>query len=227
MQQQNIEPVMSLFAKLRKTFESTLKNLGMESEPALTAAEDMLRTEIAPTLAYLDAPRHPMAPSLFICAMHLAVFKTVRSQDVDSHTYGVAMLDSLAAAPAQPEGSPPPTLDGPGTHAGEFQVDVLEVDDARGYGRSTLPAAPYATCSGSTTPCPWYPTCAPAMTWSAIRTTRACGAQAQLRWVRISVTSATRNVNRPCVSRSNSRIRFCTARSTVLRSSAVLRSKMN
>jgi hypothetical protein len=63
------------------------------------AAMDEVRTcfaQLAPTLAYRDNPRHPMAMSVNSCAASLATYLVLRVRGVDVHKFGQAIHAAYA-----------------------------------------------------------------------------------------------------------------------------------
>lgn len=55
--------------------------------------------ERIPELAYANNPGHPMASSAYFCHANLAIYLALRVRDIDAHTFGAAMLQSLRQVP--------------------------------------------------------------------------------------------------------------------------------
>ena len=142
---QGVQTVMAFFDRGASGLAKSIKNLVPDPEATVGKAREQLE-EIAPTLAYIDQPDHPMANSLFYCAINLAVYLKLRDQAVDAHAYGEAMLRHLETLPApsgaadgdEASGADGGARDwsGPGTHPGEFVVENVAADEsefARGF----------------------------------------------------------------------------------------------
>ncbi len=56
------------------------------------------RPHLCDTL-YIDKPRHPLAPALFICSVNLSLYLALKKRGVDVHAFGSAMLTGLTRAP--------------------------------------------------------------------------------------------------------------------------------
>ena len=57
--------------------------------------------DMLPSMAYVDKPRYPLAPALFICSVNLSLYLALKQRGVDVHAFGSAMLNGLARAPIQ------------------------------------------------------------------------------------------------------------------------------
>jgi hypothetical protein len=130
--QDGVDVVLDMFARGRPEIEGIVQELVADPEVLTEEAWQVFRN-IAPDLAYLDAPHSALARALFFCAMHLAVYVALRERGVDVHAYGAAMLSELASQPARspgdaesaPAGDNTAWARGTGTHPGEFVVEVL------------------------------------------------------------------------------------------------------
>ncbi len=122
------------FERGRERLADLVAPLSDDVEGTIDEAANTYRKMI-PDMAYADCPDHPMAPSLIYCCINLAVYLALKDGGVDVHTFGKAMLDQLATFPAteRTEGERP-DFTGPGTHPGEFVVEVLEPDDSFAWG---------------------------------------------------------------------------------------------
>ncbi len=137
MSGEGVAQVLTLFERSRNMLTGLVAPLADDPATVIETARGELEA-MAPTLAYLDAPRSGLANALFFCAIHLAVFRVLREQRVSAHRYGAAMLDALAQLPPGADAEPPSDPDwakGPGTHAGEFDVELVpgEAPDSWGY----------------------------------------------------------------------------------------------
>ena len=96
--------------------------------PALQNYQEMLED-----CAYTDAPGGAFGRSFFTCLVFLALYQTVRDA-VDVHQLGAAMLEQMRSNMREfdARANGPVTMDvaSPGTHPGEFQVEVVEVNDS-------------------------------------------------------------------------------------------------
>lgn len=80
-------------------------------------------------MVYIDNPRDPMASSLFICTINLALYLALKSKGVGVHEFGTAMLAGLAQAPIQP----PPVPDTDEGCAGFTEMaNASQIDPAPG-----------------------------------------------------------------------------------------------
>jgi len=139
-QQDNLDHVLSYFGRERKQLQKIVAALVEDAAAVSSVMEQAQETyaEISADTAYLDQPDHEMAGSLFYCNLNLAVYLALRPLGIGAHEFGGAVLHNLASAPLPPaevpqdDGSSEP---GPGTHAGEFEVEVVVSDDsASGWG---------------------------------------------------------------------------------------------
>jgi len=134
-QQDNLAQVLSYFGRERKQLHkmvTTLVEAAADAEAVMAEAQEIYAAISADT-AYLDDPGHSMAASLFYCNLNLAVYLALRPLGVGVHEFGNAVLANLAAAPLPPAEVPEEgdaDFAGPGTHPGEFEVEVVSADDA-------------------------------------------------------------------------------------------------
>lgn len=71
---------------------------GLVDDPE-AAVEDAARRfeEMIPGLAYLDAPDHPMADSLYQCSTALALYLALADRGIDVHDFGAAFHKAMTA----------------------------------------------------------------------------------------------------------------------------------
>jgi hypothetical protein len=136
-QQDNLAQVLSYFGRERKQLHKIVAALvedAAAAEAVMAEAQEIYAAISADT-AYLDDPGHSMAGSLFYCNLNLAVYLALRPLGVGAHEFGNAVLANLATAPlphaeVPEEGNSNADFAGPGTHPGEFEVEVVPSDDA-------------------------------------------------------------------------------------------------
>ncbi len=98
----DIEAVRGQFAGMRPGYEMiAARFVGDPGDVVDEAAA--LYDRMVPDLAYLDAPDHPMADSLFKCAMTLAVYLALKDRGVDVHDFGATVVEMFAMVPAPPD----------------------------------------------------------------------------------------------------------------------------
>lgn len=127
-----MNPILALFDDDR-SIRALLADLVDDVDAACAATREHLE-EMAPASAYLDTPDSPLARALFFCTIHLAAYKAAAPQGVDAHAYGAAMLEQLSQQQPAPQPVPDDaelaaSFAGPGTHPGEFQVELAERGD--------------------------------------------------------------------------------------------------
>ncbi len=125
-----MDAITRLFDAQEASLRSLLAGIVEDPDAACAAAREQLAA-LAPESAYLDAPDNPLAQALFFCTLHLAVYLAVKPLGVDAHRYGSAMLEQLRQLDVQPLPSPTDeqlaaNFRGPGTHPGEFEVEVAD-----------------------------------------------------------------------------------------------------
>ena len=128
-----MQAIIKLFDAQEAAFRSLLAGIVDDPDAACAATREQLES-LAPESAYLDAPDNPLAQALFFCSLHLAAYLAVKPLGVDAHRYGSAMLEQLQQLDLQPLPSPTDeqlaaNFRGPGTHPGEFVVEVADRSD--------------------------------------------------------------------------------------------------
>ena len=125
-----MQVILDIFDGDRGSVKELLAAIVEDPDAACDATRAQLEA-LAPQSAYLDAPDSPLARALFFCTIHLAADLADRPLGVDAHAYGKAMLEQLSRMQLQP--LPTPTdaelsanFQGPGTHPGEFQVELAD-----------------------------------------------------------------------------------------------------
>ena len=127
-------------------------NMVSGSDPAITeftrdpaAALDRARVNLeamTDSLAYLDNPTHPMAGSMFFCAVMLAMYKSLEDEGVTAHQYGARMLkvirDQGNRQPA-PDEAPAVLVEAAeesqsSAKPNEFVFEILEGNEDYAYG---------------------------------------------------------------------------------------------
>lgn len=83
----------------------------VDDAEAVVAEAEARYEEMIPSMAYVDAPTHPMASALFDCTALLALYLVLAPRGVDVHAFGSEMLRSAEAfladsAPEDREMSP-------------------------------------------------------------------------------------------------------------------------
>jgi len=129
---ENLALVLGYFDRERTQMQRIVAGLVDDVDAVLDHAQEIY-AELSADTAYLDAPTHPLAGSLFYCNLNLAVYLALQPYGIDAHQFGCAVLAHLttaplppAAVPEQDENAPPA---GPGTHPGEFVVQRVEPED--------------------------------------------------------------------------------------------------
>ncbi len=128
--EQGVQVVLDMFDGQRAAMRELLADVVDDADAAYAASRAALEA-LAPDSAYLDAPQSPLASALFFCTFHLAAYLAVRTHGVDAHTYGKAMLEQLARLelsplPGRTDEELAADFQGPGTHPGEFEVEVVD-----------------------------------------------------------------------------------------------------
>jgi hypothetical protein len=128
----------------RKFFDASLSNPDFITQ--FTDEPERVLEEVSeaydgliPDMPYVETPRHPMAGSMYFCALMLAIHLALRPRGVDVHTLGGAMLKMVADVnqqrPATAETEPGYSMIEASKasleHAGEneFVFEVLESND--------------------------------------------------------------------------------------------------
>lgn len=75
--------------------------------------------QLVPLMPYADDPKHPMAGSMFFCAMMLAIYLPLRSRGVDVHDFGRRALTMIGHVNRQ---NPAPAT----TEAGEKLIEAAK-----------------------------------------------------------------------------------------------------
>ena len=73
---------IGLYEKGRDSLARSVEHL-VDDAPSTVARGEEIFAEIAPTLAYLDAPHNPLARALFYCAINLSLYKALAEQGID------------------------------------------------------------------------------------------------------------------------------------------------
>ena len=94
--------VRGQFAGMRRGYQMIAARF--VDDPEAVVDEAAARYDrMVPDLAYLDEPDHPMADSLFKCAMTLAVYLALKDRGVDVHDFGSTVVAMFAMVPAPPD----------------------------------------------------------------------------------------------------------------------------
>ncbi len=127
----NTSAVLEFFQQRRQQLTEFVRAVPADSTAPDAAAvvdqaEDIFAGMVQ-DMAYVDAPRLVMAQALFFCAAYLAVYQVLRKHGTDVHTFGAAVLAQLRDQPGGGfEEGAEPGFESPGTHAGEFVVEVVK-----------------------------------------------------------------------------------------------------
>ncbi len=122
--------VMEYFIRNETRLKGFVSKLVSDVDEVVFAARRRF-AEMLEDCAYLDTPDSPLANALFQCNVNLATYLELKQRGIDVHTYGAAMLDDLRSRVETPppfEGEGMPDLAGPGTHPGEFELELVEGD---------------------------------------------------------------------------------------------------
>jgi hypothetical protein len=122
--------VMNFFESARGGLTSCV--IGLADDPAgvIERAETLLRNDIMDKLAYLDAPSGPLPTALFFSAIHLSVWLALKEVGVDVHDFGAAILSHRDELPPVMDDEVSANwIEGPGTHPGEFQMEMVPDDE--------------------------------------------------------------------------------------------------
>ncbi|MEE2784203.1 MAG: L-2-amino-thiazoline-4-carboxylic acid hydrolase [Pseudomonadota bacterium] len=130
---QGVGHVLSLFDHGRERLSNMIAPLTDEPFAALEEARAIL-VEIAPSLAYLDVPDHPLARALFDCAINLAIYLALKSAGIEVHDFGRALLNNLSMQPAQTqaEAESGQMMDVPAdarAHPGQFKLESVQTEE--------------------------------------------------------------------------------------------------
>lgn len=133
----NTDAPRAVFAFLEPTFERVAAALTEDAAAAVENARQRF-DEIAPSLAYLDEPRHPMALALFSCAGSLALHLALRDAGIDAHQLGQAIHHEFAQLSLPSEGLTKDLIDGAvrsqqESRPGEFVFEVVGSEGDTNY----------------------------------------------------------------------------------------------
>jgi hypothetical protein len=106
---ENEAAVRVLLERIVSNFASLVAGLVTDEDIAVAVgveAQEIVE-EMIPTMAYVDSPRHPMAPSVFFCNASLAVYLALQRRGVDVHEFGAAVLAEMAAQSETPSSANP------------------------------------------------------------------------------------------------------------------------
>lgn len=98
----NVEAVKGQFTGMRRGYQMIAARFVDDPEAVVDKAA-ALYDQMVPDLAYLDEQDHPMADSLFKCAMTLAVYLALKERGVQVHDFGATVLEMFAMVPAPPD----------------------------------------------------------------------------------------------------------------------------
>lgn len=98
----NVEAVRAQFEGMRRGYQMIAARFVDDPEAVVEEAAT-LYDRMVPDLAYLDEPDHPMADSLFKCAMTLAVYLALKERGVKVHDFGATVVEMFALVPAPPD----------------------------------------------------------------------------------------------------------------------------
>ena len=98
----DVDAVRGQFRGMRRGYQLIAARFVDDPEAVVDEAA-ALYDRMVPDLAYLDEPDHPMADSLFKCAMTLAVYLALKDRGVDVHDFGATVVEMFAMVPAPPD----------------------------------------------------------------------------------------------------------------------------
>jgi len=98
----NAEAVRNQFVGMRPGYQMIAARF-VDNPEAVVDEAAALYDQMVPDLAYLEEPDHPMADSLFKCAMTLAVYLALKARGVKVHDFGATVVEMFTMVPAPPD----------------------------------------------------------------------------------------------------------------------------
>lgn len=86
------------FNQARPRLTRLAQNFVSDTETVITEASAIFEAML-PKLGYMDNPRHPLAPALFICSVNLSLYLALKKYGVEAHAFGSTMVNGLMRAP--------------------------------------------------------------------------------------------------------------------------------